>query len=132
MIKKATTKKPSSTKTSKQSKSASAAKQSKLEIPTFLAAASSTAATKPTQPSPRKKIAPTLDLHTSKQDLVIAMMRRAKGSTIADLMEATGWQAHSVRGILSGVIRKRLGLPLISEMSADGVRHYRITKAVTA
>ncbi len=60
------------------------------------------------------------------------MMRQPKGTTIAELMEVTGWQAHSVRGILSGVIKKRLGLPLISELTADGSRHYRITKTVTA
>ncbi len=56
---------------------------------------------------------------------VIAMLRRPKGATIADLCKATHWQAHSVRGALSGAIKKRLGLSVSSEKS-DGQRVYRI------
>jgi hypothetical protein len=56
---------------------------------------------------------------------VIAMLRRPKGATIADLCKVTDWQAHSVRGALSGAIKKRLGLPVTSEKS-DGTRVYRI------
>jgi hypothetical protein len=56
------------------------------------------------------------------------MLRSAKGATIAALMEATGWQQHSVRGFLAGVIRKRLKLQLESS-KADGSRLYRITGA---
>ena len=41
-------------------------------------------------------------------------------------MEATGWQAHSVRGFLSAVVKKKLALNLVSETGKDGVRHYRI------
>ena len=56
---------------------------------------------------------------------VIAMLRRPKGATIADLCRATGWQAHSVRGALSGAIKKRLGLAVTSE-KPNGVRVYRV------
>lgn len=61
----------------------------------------------------------------SKQDRVLAMLRRKEGTTIAAVMKATGWQPHSVRGFLAGVVRKKLRLNLSSEKS-DGIRIYRI------
>ena len=57
---------------------------------------------------------------------VIAMLCRKEGATIDQLMKATGWQAHSVRGALSGALKKKLGLTIASTMT-DGVRTYRIT-----
>jgi Protein of unknown function (DUF3489) len=63
----------------------------------------------------------------SKQDRVIALLRRPGGATLDDLVKATGWQPHSVRGFLAGTIRKRLKLPLQSE-NVKGTRRYR-TKA---
>ena len=61
----------------------------------------------------------------TKQALAIAMLRSADGASIPALMEATGWQQHSVRGFMAGVVRKRLGLPLDSS-KVDGCRVYRI------
>jgi len=49
---------------------------------------------------------------TSKQDRMIAMLQRPNGASIDDLMAATGWQRHSVRGVLSGVVRKKRGLKI--------------------
>jgi hypothetical protein len=64
----------------------------------------------------------------SKQSRVIAMLQSPTGATIAALMKATGWQPHSVRGFLAGVVRKRLKLELASKTIA-GTRFYQITRA---
>jgi hypothetical protein len=61
----------------------------------------------------------------SKQSRVIAMLQSPAGATIADMMQATGWQQHSVRGFLAGVVRKRLKLKLGSK-KVDGTRVYRV------
>ena len=61
----------------------------------------------------------------SKQSRVIAMLQSPPGATIAAMMTATGWQQHSVRGFLAGVVRKRLKLKLASK-KVDGNRVYQI------
>lgn len=62
----------------------------------------------------------------SKCDHVLGLLRREGGATNQDLMAATNWQAHSVRGFLSGTVRKKLGLNLISEVNGERIRRYRI------
>jgi Protein of unknown function (DUF3489) len=62
---------------------------------------------------------------SSKQSRVIAMLQSPAGATIAAMMKATGWQQHSVRGFLAGVVRKRLKLKLGSK-NFDGTRVYQI------
>jgi hypothetical protein len=62
----------------------------------------------------------------TKQSAAIAMLRSSGGATIDSLMKATGWQQHSVRGFLAGVVRKRLRLNLESAL-VDGRRIYRVT-----
>lgn len=65
----------------------------------------------------------------SKSDRILRLLRRKKGASISDLQEATGWQAHSLRGFLSGTVKKRMGLPLQSEQSGKGGRRYLIVEA---
>lgn len=83
------------------------------------------AASKPARAQSRKG-----DAKSSKTELVLKRLRLSKGATIAMLMETTGWQAHSVHGFLSAVVRKKLRLTLVSEVSKDGARSYRIDDSV--
>jgi hypothetical protein len=61
----------------------------------------------------------------TKHARIIAMLRAPAGTTIAAIMTATDWQQHSVRGFLAGVVRKKLDLNLVSELTDKG-RIYRI------
>jgi Protein of unknown function (DUF3489) len=61
----------------------------------------------------------------TKQAQVVALLQDRAGTTIAAIMTATGWQQHSVRGFLAGVVRKKFGLNLVSESGERG-RVYRI------
>jgi Protein of unknown function (DUF3489) len=77
------------------------------------------------------KIAPrssTSRRDATKQDRVLAMLRSRGCASIAALVRTTGWQPHSVRGFLAGVVKKKLGLNLASEMTNAG-RVYRIVAA---
>ena len=62
----------------------------------------------------------------TKADLIIKKLRTAKGASMEMLIAETGWQAHSVRGFLSAVVKKKLALSLVSESGKDGGRRYRI------
>ncbi len=62
----------------------------------------------------------------TKQALLIDLLKRKKGATIEEAVAATGWQPHSVRGAISGTLKKKLGLAVTSEKPGDGPRRYRI------
>ena len=62
----------------------------------------------------------------SKAAQVLDLLKRTEGVTLPELMKATGWQAHSVRGFLSGTVGKKLGLAITSAKGADGERNYSI------
>ena len=62
----------------------------------------------------------------SKQATVINMLKRAEGATIAQICEATSWQAHTVRGTFAGAFKKKLGLNITSDKTQGGERTYRV------
>lgn len=62
----------------------------------------------------------------SKSDRVLSLLKQTNGATLDELMTATKWQAHSVRGFLSGAVKKRKGLTVLSECDGEGARRYRI------
>ena len=64
---------------------------------------------------------------SSKQDEVIAMLRRLEGVTVDEVVSVTGWQRHTVRGVFSGTLKKKLGLTLASAQEERG-RVYRIVE----
>ena len=61
----------------------------------------------------------------SKQAKLVELLGRPHGASIAEMMKATGWQAHSVRGVISGALKKKLGLAVVSEKAESGERRYR-------
>lgn len=75
------------------------------------------------------KLSETAQRTPSKLSSIIEMLKRPEGSTINELSAATGWQTHSVRGFLSGTVKKRLGLTLTSETTDKSGRRYRIIGA---
>lgn len=99
---------------------------------TFLASRGPKAYSEKTKPTQLKKSARRKEAGSqseiTKSDIVLKKLRLVRGVTIAQMVEATGWQAHSVRGFLSAVVRKKLGLDLVSEIGKDGLRRYRIVE----
>ena len=75
----------------------------------------------------RKKTIPQTKSHR-----VLSLLRQTSGATLDELMRATKWQAHSVRGFLSGAVKKRKGLAVISACDGEGVRRYRIDEPMRA
>ncbi len=83
--------------------------------------------------------APQRGRDSSKQALVIEMLKRPEGATIAQISEATGWQHHTVRGTFAGALKKKLGLTIVSEKidgpagtPGAGQRLYRIAEETVA
>lgn len=88
--------------------------------PTVTATAHATPSDLTTEPAkPRTR-------ENSKQATVIQMLSRVEGATVAQICEATGWQAHTVRGTFAGAFKKKLGLNITSEKSQGEDRVYRI------
>ncbi len=81
---------------------------------------------KPSGSKPNGRTSPAVARPGTKQALMIDLLKRKKGATIDEAVAATGWQPHSVRGAISGTLKKKLGLAVTSEKRGDGPRRYRI------
>jgi hypothetical protein len=79
------------------------------------------------KPAARAKKLPTPQ-RGSKTAKILALLKRPGGASLQQLQKATGWQAHSVRGFLSGALKKKMGLRVDSTKRDDGERTYRVTK----
>lgn len=92
--------------------------------------------TRASKPAPRKaaikSIAkrpapPPTTATSSKADIIVDLLGKAGGASMADLIKATAWQPHSVRGFLSGVLKKKRGLNIVADRSSGETR-YRLGK----
>jgi DNA-binding MarR family transcriptional regulator len=96
----------------------------------------------PVEPAPKRRGSGKKTAHTgantaaprktrdgTKQATLIAMLRRPEGATIAQIVEATGWQPHTVRGAFAGALKKKLGLEVTSVKAESGERTYRLPPA---
>ncbi len=81
---------------------------------------------KPSGSKPMGRALPAAARPGTKQALLIDLLKRKKGATIAEMAAKAGWQPHSVRGVISGALKKKLGLTVISERAGGRGRVYRI------
>jgi hypothetical protein len=84
--------------------------------------------TKPAKSSatPAKQAKADASARSTKQDRILSLLNQRNGATIPELMRATDWQQHSVRGFLAGTVKKKLGLALTSSKSDGELRRYRL------
>jgi hypothetical protein len=112
---------------SKAAASKTPAKASQAATGAKKAKATTTAAPPPkAAPKARAGAAERTPREGTKQATMIAMLQRKDGATIAEIVEATGWQQHTVRGAFAGALKKRLGLNVDSEKVDGRGRVYRI------
>jgi hypothetical protein len=78
------------------------------------------------KPERKPPVAAAVARQGSKTAEVLGMLRHPRGATLQQLMHATGWLAHSVRGFISGTLGKKMRLPVISTKGDDGLRRYSL------
>jgi len=83
-------------------------------------------------PTTEAEATPRRQREGSKQATLIAMLRRPEGADLDEIAEATKWQKHTIRGVISGALKKKLGLEVTSEKDAQGRRIYRVKEAAEA
>jgi hypothetical protein len=109
--------------TLKATPKASAAKRARNVAPKKATSGKKTSPTKKT-PKGAKKAAGARE--GSKAAKVLDLLKRPGGASAKELMKATGWQPHSVRGFLSGTVSKKMGLAVVSTKGEDGERTYSV------
>ena len=100
-------------------------------------AASAVASVRKAKPHADAEAAPTTEVTEApkpvairagtKQAQIIALLQRPEGASIAEIVEATGWLAHSARGLISGGLKKKLGLPVTAEKVEGRGTVYKLT-----
>jgi hypothetical protein len=78
-----------------------------------------------TAKAPPKSDKPKVE-RVTKQERLLTLLSQAAGASIEEMMQATDWQQHSVRGFLAGTVKKKLGFSLTTSKAAGDVRRYRI------
>ena len=99
------------------------------EVATTGADGTTQAETVTDEPAGKPKRAPRRKREGTKLALLIEMLRRPEGATIDQIADKTGWLRHSIRGAISGALKKKLGLTVTSEKVEGGERTYRIIHA---
>ena len=92
------------------------------------AKAATKAAKKRASGTAKRKSKSQLEAGGTKKEIVLELLRRKDGATIADIAKAAQWQNHSIRGFISGTVSKKMGLAIESSKSDVGERTYRIAK----
>jgi hypothetical protein len=86
----------------------------------------------PSKGKPARKAPPAKNAAPARRDSktakILDLLKRPGGVTLKELMKATGWQAHSVRGFMSGTLGKKMGTPVESSKRTDGERAYKLPK----
>ena len=104
--------------------------RSEMTRPAAGSKSASTRAPAATTTGPRNREATPIqhpvDSPVTKHAQLLQLLNRPEGASIEDMMQATAWQQHSVRGFLAGTVKKRMGLPLTSSKAEGDVRRYRI------
>jgi len=80
----------------------------------------------PTAAPAAQPASPPITREGTKQATLIGLLRRPEGATLGQMVEATGWQSHTVRGTLAGALKKKLGLVIVSAKTTGAERTYRI------
>jgi hypothetical protein len=111
--------KKAATAPAKSAKAKKAARSAKAKPATTKKAVSKPAAKAAKKAAPRDG---------SKKQIVLSLLGRKSGATLAAIMKATDWQTHTVRGFISGMLGKRMGLTIESTRSESGERTYKIAK----
>lgn len=75
---------------------------------------------------PTLKQTPSVELPVTKQERVLTLLSRSTGASIDEMMQATNWQQHSVRGFLAGTVKKKLGFTVTSTKAPGELRRYRV------